>query len=375
MSIDGQTDDDHPGDPDGHTANRGCRRLRQGMAALARRIRLPARARLRRDAGQPDAAPANHPRPHGGCHPGRGRDRWRWSISSAPRPMREPRWTRRSGLARAWSGCSWCRRRGGCRAGAGGRDHRGDGPLPGDRSAPAAVSHAADPHSIEAVARSAPHRRARQTHNRRVAPNDQRRTRHHHPVHRAASAARRRQASHRSVAARCRQRRRRPCRRSIPRRIALIAEQFTRYPEARYRLTQLAFVQEHALAEAQNRIQRLEWEQQQAQQALQQASSRPSKHNSRRSRAAVRAAGYSADCSAAAPDRRPRRSRARLAGVESGRGAGLPAAGQYQQAAPPPPQYAPSYQPGMFQRSGSGFLGSALTTAAGVAGGLVAVTR
>ena len=51
----------------------------------------------------------------------------------------------------------------------------------------------------------------------------------------------------------------------------LIAEQFARYPEARYRLTQLAFIQEHALAEAQNRIQRLEWEQQQAQQALQQA--------------------------------------------------------------------------------------------------------
>jgi hypothetical protein len=37
-----------------------------------------------------------------------------------------------------------------------------------------------------------------------------------------------------------------------------------------------------------------------------------------------------------------------------------------------PPQYAPGYQPGMFQRSGSGFLGSALTTAAGVAGGMVA---
>ncbi len=31
----------------------------------------------------------------------------------------------------------------------------------------------------------------------------------------------------------------------------------------------------------------------------------------------------------------------------------------------------PGYQPGMFQRGGSGFLGSALTTAAGVAGGLV----
>ena len=52
---------------------------------------------------------------------------------------------------------------------------------------------------------------------------------------------------------------------------ALIADLFTRYPEARYRITQLAFVQEHALAEAQNRIKRLEWEQQQAQQALQQA--------------------------------------------------------------------------------------------------------
>ena len=38
---------------------------------------------------------------------------------------------------------------------------------------------------------------------------------------------------------------------------------------------------------------------------------------------------------------------------------------------PPPPAIAPGYQPGMFQRSGSGFLGLALTTAAGVAGGMV----
>ena len=40
---------------------------------------------------------------------------------------------------------------------------------------------------------------------------------------------------------------------------------------------------------------------------------------------------------------------------------------QYQQPqyAPPPPQYAPGYQPGMFQQRGSGFLGTALTTAAG----------
>src|SRR5258708_1883296 len=52
---------------------------------------------------------------------------------------------------------------------------------------------------------------------------------------------------------------------------AYIAQAFTQYPEARYRITQLAFVQEHALVEAQNRIQRLEWELQQAQQAAQQA--------------------------------------------------------------------------------------------------------
>ena len=32
------------------------------------------------------------------------------------------------------------------------------------------------------------------------------------------------------------------------------------YPDARYRLTQTAFVQEHALVQAQNRIQELEWQ-------------------------------------------------------------------------------------------------------------------
>ena len=51
----------------------------------------------------------------------------------------------------------------------------------------------------------------------------------------------------------------------------LIGDLLNRYPDARYRITQLAFVQEHALAEAQNRIQRLEWEVQQARQQAQQA--------------------------------------------------------------------------------------------------------
>ena len=41
---------------------------------------------------------------------------------------------------------------------------------------------------------------------------------------------------------------------------AFIAQQFQQHLEARYRITQTALVQEGALAEAQNRIRRLEWE-------------------------------------------------------------------------------------------------------------------
>ncbi|MBU6498946.1 MAG: DUF2076 family protein, partial [Rhodospirillales bacterium] len=48
---------------------------------------------------------------------------------------------------------------------------------------------------------------------------------------------------------------------------ALLADLFNRYPEARYRITQLAFIQEHALAEAQNQISRLQYELQNAHQA------------------------------------------------------------------------------------------------------------
>lgn len=49
-----------------------------------------------------------------------------------------------------------------------------------------------------------------------------------------------------------------------------IAENFQKYPEARYRVTQMAVVQEVALAEAQNRIRQLELQLQQAQSQLQQ---------------------------------------------------------------------------------------------------------
>jgi hypothetical protein len=133
----------------------------------------------------------------------------------------------------------------------------------------------------------------------------------------------------------------------------LIAEQFTRYPEARYRLTQLAFIQEHALTEAQNRIQRLEWEFQQARQATQQAQQQ-----------APGASGGGFFSGLFGGGSRPAQ--------PQGPGPAWNQGQNYQQAPPPPPQYAPGYQPNMFQRSGSGFLGSALTTAAGVAGGLVA---
>lgn len=135
-----------------------------------------------------------------------------------------------------------------------------------------------------------------------------------------------------------------------------LTQEFQQYPEARYRITQMAVVQEVALVEAQNRIQQLQFQLQQAQQALQQqaqAQQRPA------------SGGF-------------------LGGLFGGGQRGPQ--GQPQQAAPPgwggnasaPPQYQPQpqplpygAQPGMF-RGGTGFLGSALSTATGVAGGMLA---
>lgn len=144
----------------------------------------------------------------------------------------------------------------------------------------------------------------------------------------------------------------------------LIADLMQRYPEARYRLTQMAFVQEHALAEAQNTINRLQWELDQAR--AQQAPAMPA-----------------ASPWGAAAQPQPQQSRGLFGGLFGGRpsappppppGYGQPTGyGQPQFGAQPPqPVYPPGYQPGMYQqRGGSGFLGSALTTAAGVAGGMV----
>jgi hypothetical protein len=141
---------------------------------------------------------------------------------------------------------------------------------------------------------------------------------------------------------------------------ALIGQLLQKYPEARYRITQLAFVQEHALTEAQNRIQRLQYEVQQSQQALQQA--QQAAQGSRPGSAS--GGGFFSGLFGG------NRQSAPPAGSPWNQG-GQPQQG-YAQPQPPPLQYAPNYQPGMFQRQGSGFLGSALTTAAGVAGGVVA---
>ncbi|MDQ2804578.1 MAG: DUF2076 domain-containing protein [Pseudomonadota bacterium] len=136
---------------------------------------------------------------------------------------------------------------------------------------------------------------------------------------------------------------------------SFISQQFQAYPEARYRITQLAFVQEHALIEAQNRLRRLEWELQQTQQAAQQQASQQNQPHGGGLFSGLFGGGRSQ--SSPPPQQ----------GAPWGQGG----ASNSQQAAPPP-QYPPGYQPGVFQRLGSGFLGSALTTAAGVAGGMVA---
>ena len=142
---------------------------------------------------------------------------------------------------------------------------------------------------------------------------------------------------------------------------ALIAALFNRYPEARYRITQMAFVQEHALVEAQNRINRLQWELQQARQAQQAAP-----------QGGTSPWGAAAAGAAAAQPQQPRGFFSNLFGGPAGPGAPPPQPQPQYSAAPPPPQYPQGYNPGMFQQQGPGFLGSALRTAAGVAGGVVA---
>lgn len=120
----------------------------------------------------------------------------------------------------------------------------------------------------------------------------------------------------------------------------LIADLFARFPDARYRITQTAFVQEAALVEANNRIQQLEWEVENAR---------------RQGQAAAAQAGGGG----------------MLGGLFGGRS---------NAAMPPPmpprpqPQYPQGYNPQALQqqgRGGMGFLGTAASAAAGVAGGML----
>ncbi len=140
-----------------------------------------------------------------------------------------------------------------------------------------------------------------------------------------------------------------------------IADQFQSHPDARYRITQMAVVQEAALAEAANRIQRLQAELQAAQQSAQRSAPQSGQ-----------AGGFFSNLFGGGQAARP------APGPQVwNQGPPAGASPQYTQygaasAAVPPPQYPPNMQPGMFGQSGSGFLGSALRTAAGVAGGVVA---
>jgi len=155
---------------------------------------------------------------------------------------------------------------------------------------------------------------------------------------------------------------------------SLLSDLFTRYPEARYRMTQFAFVQEHAVAAATNQISQMQAQIQQLQQQIQTQAQQPAAPQQQAS-----PWGNQAQQPQQQPQQQqaPQPSRGMFGGLFGG-GQQAPQQPQYQQPAYAPqpqmqqPQYAPGYQPGMFQRSGSGFLGSALTTAAGVAGGMMA---
>jgi uncharacterized protein len=138
---------------------------------------------------------------------------------------------------------------------------------------------------------------------------------------------------------------------------ALIGELLNRYPEARYRITQMAVVQEQALIGAQNRINRLQWELQQARQGAQAPGAAPSGQGS----------------PWGAGQQQPQQSRGFFGSLFGGGSQQSAPPQQPQYGQPPPLQYPPNYNPGMFQQGqGSGFLGGALRTAAGVAGGVLA---
>jgi uncharacterized protein len=154
----------------------------------------------------------------------------------------------------------------------------------------------------------------------------------------------------------------------------LLAELFTRFPEARYRMTQSAFIQEAALHQAQARIDQLQAEIARLQQAAQQAQAAPAQPSGRPSSFFGGLFG-GAQPAQPPPVQQPVVQQPVVQQPPQANPWGQPAP---QQAYAPPPQpypqqpypQQPAYPPQM-QQGGPGFFGSALRTAAGVAGGMV----
>ena len=132
----------------------------------------------------------------------------------------------------------------------------------------------------------------------------------------------------------------------------LIQQSTTAQPDSPYLLVQTLLVQEHALNNAQVRIQQLEKQVAQASQQAQRPAVRP----------AV-AAGFCRGCSATSPTPRRTPPQQPAGNIPPQQ---LPQNPAYTQSPPPFPSTV-----GMAPSAGGGFLRSALTTAAGVAGGAV----
>ena len=142
-----------------------------------------------------------------------------------------------------------------------------------------------------------------------------------------------------------------------------LAGLFQQYPEARYRMTQFAFGQEQALQGAAQQIQALQQENAALRQQVQPSPQQPGFGNGQPAQGGgFFSRMFGGGQSQQAPYAQPYPNQG-YAQQQPGFGA-------------PPPGYNPGYgygQQGMMaQRGGTGFLGSALTTAAGVAGGMLA---
>ena len=141
-----------------------------------------------------------------------------------------------------------------------------------------------------------------------------------------------------------------------------LANLFQQYPDARYRMTQFAFGQEQALQGAAQHIQALEQQLAAARQGPGQFQPQQGQGQQQGGFFSRLFGGPQQQSEGQAPYARPYQQNPGYAQQQPGFGA-------------PPPGYSPGYgygQQGMAQRGGSGFLGSALTTAAGVAGGMLA---